>query len=343
MPSDQTTDERATRALEVLSKAREEFRSALVTTGEELRGILEAAAGSSQERTERAAAELGAFAAGHIDIERFAAFQEAGEPVGESVAAQLEAAARTIHSLIEQGDELHLLRLEKGAELREAVYGALGRTGRAFGAARTVELARSGKYDEAVHGAWLDSFPPTRWNAREREVAPPLVVELDGSDLRAGGLADLLDGAQKIVLLVRSAAPPAALAGLISPGLTVLQVDDPADLSPLAETRGPAIGAVVPSEACLFVHLPEEGGERGRLTVQHMPETAPKKALGGISAFQQAEGIRQLTALAAGWGLTPVEPGTPAGDGATSPGATGSPADRLAAWILRQADLSGLG
>jgi hypothetical protein len=34
------------------------------------------------------------------------------------------------------------------------------------------------------------------------------VVEVDGGDLQAGGLAEFLDGAQKIVLVVRGPAPP---------------------------------------------------------------------------------------------------------------------------------------
>ena len=36
MPSDETTDARAAGVMDVLSKAREEFRSALVATNEEL-------------------------------------------------------------------------------------------------------------------------------------------------------------------------------------------------------------------------------------------------------------------------------------------------------------------
>jgi hypothetical protein len=343
MPSDKTTDERVGRAMDALANVREEYRSALVATNEELRGILESATGVVGEaKAVRTAAELGEFAAGRIDVERFSAFEESGTPVEQSTAARLEAAARTLESLIEQGQDLHFVRLEEGAELRDAVSEALGRAGRAFGAARTVELARSGKYDQALHGGWLDSFPPTLWNARERGLAPPLVVELEGSDLRPAGLADFLDGAQKIVLVVRGAAPPAALAGLITPGLTVLQVDDPADLSPMGDAGGPAIGAVVPADACRFVHLAGVAGDRGRLKVQHVPESEPKRPLGGISVFQQVQGMRQLAALSAGWGLATPEPGAPAGDGAGAPVPAGSAADRLAAWILRQADLSGL-
>ncbi len=343
MPSDKTTTERAERVMDVLAKAREVYHSALVATSEELRGMLDAGSATAEARAERTAAELGSFAVGLIDIERFASFQESGQPVAEKEAPRLEAAARTLQSLLDHEDDLYFVRVEKGADLRDAVASALARAGRAFGAARTVELAQAGKYDETIHSAWLDNFSPAVWNRRERDLAPPLVVDVDGSDLRPGGLADYLDGAQKIILLVRGAAPPAALAGLITPGLLVLQVDEPEDLAIVADASGPAIGALVPSEACRFVHLPSTDGGRGRLTVEHMPTEEPRRALGGISAFQQAEGMRQLAVLSAGWGLATPEPVAPSGDGASAPAPAGTAADKLAAWILRQADVSGTG
>lgn len=343
MPSDKTTDERASRALEIIGKAYENFHSALVATSEELRGLLEAGSATAEARAERTAAELGAFAVGHIDIERFASFQATGEPVAVSVAPRLEAASRTLRSLLEQGADLYRVRVEPGADLRDAVSSGLGRAGRAFGAARTVEVARSGKYDEATHGGWLDSFPPALWNRRERELAPPIVVEVDGADLRPGGLIEFLDGAQKIVLVVRGAAPPAALARLVTPGLLVMQAEDAEDLAVLAETDGPAIAALVTGDASRFVHLPAADGTRGRLSVQHMPAGEPKRPLGNISAFQQTEALRHLAALAAGWSPGTTQVVAPSGDGATAPLAVASAADTLAAWILRQADMPASG
>ena len=114
------------------------------------------------------------------------------EFVAESVSVDstggggLEAAARTLRSLLERGTDLYHVRAEPGADLRDAVAHGLGRIGRAFGAARTVELARSGRYDEAVHGGWLDEFPPSLWSGRERALAPALVVEVDGAGTRHG-------------------------------------------------------------------------------------------------------------------------------------------------------------
>ena len=343
MPSDKTTDERASRALEALEKAREDFQSVLVATSEELRGLLDAGSATAEARAERTAAELGAFAVGHIDIERFAAFEETGEPIAVTEAPRLEAASRTLLSLLERGLDLYYVDVDPGSDLRDAVAKGLGRAGRAFGAARTAELSRSGKYDEATHGGWMDSFPPALWSRREKQLAPPLVVEVDGADFMPGGLADFMDGGQKFVFVVRGVAPPAALARLITPGLVVVQTDDPADLSVVAEAEGPAIVALVPGDACRFVHLPAEEGGRGRLVVHHMPTEEPTRPLGGISAFQQTEGMRQLAALAAGWGLSAPATTSPSGDGATAPAPAASAADTLAAWILRQADISGTG
>jgi hypothetical protein len=342
MPSDKTSDERVSRAQEVLAKAREDYHSALVATSEELRALIDAGSASAEAKAERTAAELGSFAVGHIDVERFSAFEQTGEAVAVTEAPRLEAASRTLLALLERGTDLYHVRVEPGSDLRDAVAKGLGRAGRGFGAARTVELARAGRYVEASHGGWLDSFPPALWSRRERDLAPPLVVEVDGADLKVGGLADFLDGEQKIVLVVHGNAPPAALARLITPGLLVMQVEDPADLEPLAEAEGPAIAALVSGDAARFVHLPAADGGRGRLTVQHMPVDEPRRALGAVSAFQQVEGMRHLAALAAGWGLSAAEAAAPAGDGATAP-APASAADTLAAWILRQADLSGTG
>lgn len=343
MPSKKKTDERAARSLEMLAKAGEDFHSTLVATSEELRGLLDAGSATAEVRAERTAAELGAFAVGHIDIERFSAFEETGEPVTVTEAPRIEAAARTLQSLLEQGSDLYFVSVEPGSDLRDAASRALARAGRAFGAARTVELARAGKYDEGAHGGWLDSFPPFLWSRRERELAPPLVMEVDGADLRPGGLADFLDGAQKIVLVVRGPAPPASLSRFITPGLLVLQTGDPADLAIVAEAEGPAIAALVPADACRFVHHPAAEGGTGRLTVHHMPSDEPRRALGSISAFQQTEGMRQLAALSSGWGLGAPEAEVPSGDGAAGPVPAASAADKLAAWVLRQADISGTG
>ncbi|MBK6307526.1 MAG: hypothetical protein IPF47_18080 [Gemmatimonadetes bacterium] len=119
-------------------------------------------------------------------------------------------------------------------------------------------------------------------------------------DLHIGGLADYLDGREKLVLVVRGASPPAPLVRLITPGTMVLQTSDDSGLDLVATTSGTAVAALVPAEAARFLHDPAQGREPWqRLTVWHMPP-APKNALGGLSAWQMQEDLRQLEALAAG-------------------------------------------
>jgi hypothetical protein len=342
MPSEHSIEARVDGALEAIEPARQSFHSALVATSGELKAMLDAGSSTAEERAERTAAELGAFAVGHIDVEKFASLQQTGEPLAVAAAPRLEAAARTLRGLLDAEDELYFVRVATGSDLRDAIADALGRAGRAFGAARTAELARAGSYDESLHGSWLDRFAPNRWNRRERDLAPPIVAEVDGGDLRPAGLADYLDGNQKIILVVRGPAPPAALARLITPGVTVIQSSDPADLDVMAGTEGPAIAALLTEQACRFVHLPDGQAGRGRLVVHHMPDEEPKRPIGTVSAFQQVDAMRHLASLASGWGLGASEAAAASGDGADGPAPT-TAADMLAAWILRQADLQGTG
>ena len=84
------------------------------------------------------------------------------------------------------------------------------------------------------------------------------------------------------------------------------------------------------------VHDPAAGAQLwDRLTVSHMPEEAPKKALDGLSGPQQAEELRQLQALAA----KPEPAAAPTTQPAAAPGVSDQ-VDRLANWILSQAKLA---
>jgi hypothetical protein len=328
MPSEETTRE----ALAAVAAARDDYRSALVGTADQLRGLLLAQSGNGDENLDRAASELGSFAAGHIDVERFASLFQADRSLDEASRAHLERAAETLESLAATGDDLFVIDLPAGEDLRETAIRALGESGRAFGAARTAELARTGRFKDEEHRRWIDRFPPDSWSDREREIAPPLIVRLRGEELRAGGLANLLDGSQKIVLIVDGKAPPAALVRCITPGVHVLQTSDPAALARIAKTEGPAIAALVPEDAARFEHRPGAGGTAGlRLAVEFLPEAEPKRSIGRISVFQQNEELRQLRVLA---GASPAIEGPVAGARAESAGATD--ADVLAAWILRQ-------
>jgi hypothetical protein len=330
MPSEEITR----KALAAVAAARDDYRSALVGTADQLRGLLLAQSGTSDQNLDRAASELGNFAAGHIDVERFASLFRADRSLDEASRAHLERAVETLESLAADDEDLFVLDLPAGEDLREGVIRALGESGRAFGAARTAELARTGRFKDEEHRRWIDRFAPGAWSDQERAIAPPLIVRLRGKDLRAGGLADLLDGSQKIVLIIEGKTPPAALVRCITPGVHVLQTADPAELARIANTPGPAIAALVPEEAARFEHRPEGSGSTGlRLSVEFLPDEEPRRAIGRISAFQQNEELRQLQVLA-GASTAKAGPGT---DSAADAAGT-TDADVLAAWILRQGD-----
>jgi hypothetical protein len=321
-------DELKRRALDALEDRREAYHSAVATAVDEVRALLDAQRTPAGGKGSRAAAELGAFAAGRIDAERFESLFSERENLDSDAVRRIEAALAVLTELVEAGDDLYLARVRPGADLRDTVRKALARSGRAFGAGRAVERARNG--GEAP--AYEDGFAPTSWNRAERTVAPPLIVEVDGADLRPAGLADFLEGDQAIVLLVRKPAPPAALARLIAPGTLVVQATDGDGLDALKEWEGAAVVAVLPEGAATFAYTPEDDGP-GRLSLDSVPDQ-PQKALGGLSAAGQEAEIRLLGLLD---GAVAGRVVAAAGDGAR--GASADPTDKLAAWLLRQATI----
>jgi len=296
MPS----DERIAQALAALSDAKESFSSSVAMSAEEVRGILEREQGANENPQVRLAHELGPFAAGKIDLDRLAPFVGANEKLDDDKRAEVLAAYQTLLAVKKAGDELFSAKVPLDGYLRGAVFGALAKAGSAFGAARSVEWALHDlAHPEGVEDC-LERFPPNQWNGAERAWAPPLVIEVEGQDLRPASLAELLEGGQKIILVVNGPAAPAPLVRLITPGVTVIQTDDPAELAVLGATKGPGIAALMPEGAAKFMHIPgEKKALNERLTVSHLPEKAPKRALGSISAFQQTEELGQLASLTA--------------------------------------------
>ncbi|HEX6910054.1 MAG TPA: hypothetical protein VF142_06655 [Longimicrobium sp.] len=368
MPS----DDRAARALQALSAPRERWTSAVAAAAEEVRAFLAAHRPLPHgQPAERARVELGAFAAGRIDAARFGALFGGGAPLDPASVARVERALGELTQLAAAGDLPFRVDVATGADLRLAVSHALGFAGRAFGAAQVVELIRSGRFREDVHGALLDGLPFRRWNRAERQIAPPLVVEVDGADLHAGSLADFVDGTMKIVLLVRGACPPAPLVRLVTPGVLVMQAAGAAELDRLAAFPGPAVAALVPQGAARFVHDPAGGPAlHQRLRIHFAPDADALAPVGGTTVFQQREELallRELAAAPAPIRMASAEPASaePASNGSaepasaespaagsasasgTGPPATGHPApgtagsdvDRLASWLLRQAEL----
>ena len=319
------------RVLEALEERREAYHSAVATAVDEVRALLEGQKAPAGEKGTRAAAELGLFASGRIDTAAFESLFSAEEKLDGDAVQRIETALETLTALMETGDALYQAKVRPGGDLRDTVRGALAHSGRAFGAGRSVERARSGA--ESV--AYEDGFEPTRWNRAERTVAPPLAVELDGADLRPAGLADYLEGAQAIVLLVRKPAPAAALARLIVPGTLVVQAtaEDGLEegLDALRAWDGPCVMAVLPAGAATFRYLPKEAGI-GELTLGTVPESDPKP-VGRISAARQTAELALLDLLD---GAVAGRVVAAAGGG---PAETADPTDKLAAWLLRQATI----
>ncbi len=334
MPS----DARMAAAQAALAPRRDAYASALARAVEEVRAWLHAHSGATVDAAATAGAGLGAFATDRIDAARFAAvFAEAAG--GLDTVEWMEAAAETLSELVEQGDSLFHASVSPDGDAAGTIRAALASTGRAFAAARAAARARRGL--PVGDGRLLvRGLPPADWNAAERTVAPPLVVELPGAALRVDGLADLLVGAQAVVLVADGPTSPAALVRLVTPGVLVLQTSDPAELSVLKEWDGPAVAALVPEGAARFLHHP---GRSPALVVTDAPAPDAARTAPGRPGFVQLEELRLLAAAAQGPGAATTV-GTAAGlDGAASPGAAEPPstADRLAAWLLRQADLEG--
>lgn len=334
MPS----DDRVAQALEYLSDAKESFSSSVAMSAEEVRGILEREQGANEKPQVRLAHELGPFAAGKIDLNRLVPFVGANEKLEEGKRAEVMSAYEALLTVKKAGDEIFTAKVPLDGYFRGTVFTALGKAGAAFGAARCVEWAiHDLTHPEGIEDC-LEKFPPNNWNAVERAFAPPLVLEVEGQDLRPASLAELLEGGQKIVLVVNGPAAPAPLVRLITPGITVIQTDDPAELSALNAVDGPGIAALMPEGAAKFMHIPGTGrGLNERLTVAFLPEKEPKRALGSISAFQQVEELRQLASLDASAAAAPaasteIESDRPEMDDA----------GQLASWLIHQANFAGV-
>lgn len=330
-------DERVETLLAQLKGAREAYHSALRLAVEQVRGYLAACREGSNGLAVRAASELGELGRGRIEPGKFATvFLAKSTPPASSVRA-VDGALRILEDLESRSDELFVFTVETGEDLRTVIEDAFAQAGRAFGAARIVNLVRTGRYEPERHDRLLERFPFRSWNRAERRLAPPLVIEIAGEDLYASSLGDYLDGTVKLFLLVREPAAPAPLARLITPGTLVMQTTSVTDLSAAVETVRPAVAAVLPEGSATFLHDPSAGKHVWeRLEISHRPERKPRRAVGGISASQQSEELELLDLLSER-APTPV---TVTGADQTSvetPHATPiDPVDRLAAWLLEQ-------
>jgi hypothetical protein len=328
MPS----DPRHAAVVPLLAASWGRYRSAVAATLEEVRGQLAASRTDADGRARQLAAELGRFAIGRIDVTRLLDVLDDREALDPAALPRLEAALETLREIARRHEDLFHVSVPPGGDLTAALRARLADVGRAFGAARVAGAARRGlaTAEPGDHRA-LAGFDFAHWNGAERRLAPPVVVSVEGGDLQPGGLAAFLDGSQHIVLIVEGRCAPAPLVRLITPGTLVIQAQEPAGLAPLAGWSGPAIAALVPASAADFIHDPLGGTEPWRrLRIRHAPK-APRGRVGRFSVEQQSEELQQLATLA----RQPAPADTTA-----VPAAPPDPADRLAAWLLKQADLS---
>lgn len=310
-------------ALEAIRPCIERFQAAVARTSEEVRALLAGSGESSDDLT----AALGFFARGRVDVNRFSAFTPQSARIAEAAEAPTRAAENVLDSLASGQDELFVLSLADGEDLAGKVAERLAQIGRAFSAARVVELAQRGEYRDEEHAALLERYPFAKWSRSERSLAPGLVVELPGAVFTPAAIVPFLDRAMKIVFVVDGDASAAALSRVISPGVFVQQETGDAGLEAFAAFEGVAVAALMPPAAVSFVHDPAAGETTyERFVSLTFPKEIRKRSIGGISAAQQAEDYALLETLS-------VVP-TPSGEAASDP------AGKLSAWLLSQADLA---
>lgn len=341
MPS----DARLTTALDALAAPRDAFRSAVATADEEIRSA-RLHLDEARDPAEALARELGIFARDRIDPARLAGLLKVAEAPDPLTHHLMDTAHGLFSELASNGGGGFQVDVATGGDLRDTVRDALAELGRAFGVAHAVEKARTHRYDPDRDHVLLRPYPFHRWTAGERRLAPPLVVRVQGADLRAGGLSEYLDGTLRMVLVVDGPTTPAPLARLVGHGVFVAQSADPAVLAALAAHRGPGVVAWVEegSGAVPFVHDPAAGARPWeRMHVEGGLEVLQARLAeleGPGRSRVHAADLRHLLELAT--------PPVGAGVGAEAPAATAATpagddaADRLAAWLLARTDLGGL-
>ena len=338
MPS----DERTLRVLETLADRAAPFRAALDAAREEIAAYLAAHRVRRSGPGESAAVTLGGFARGRIDADRFATVLDDERVLSPEGEDRLEECVAVLDELRARGDALFVCDVPRGANLGRVVDRALAEAGRAFGAARVFLATKAGTYRGEDHHPLLRVFPFAAWSRAERELAPPLVVEVDGADLHPEQVTDFLDGDVHFVFVVRGPASPAPLLRLISPGTLVVQAHEAARLGVLAGYIGPAVAALLPSASAELVHDPRASARlEHRLSIASIPTEGPHHPLGSRSVRQLGEELGQLRALdqvtktARESSLVLVAPGTPTRlDGAAT-------VDAVATWMLAQAGFTG--
>lgn len=348
----------ADRALDALKARIDAFHATVAAAEREVSEEISRRVAQESFGGEQALVELGPFAAGRIDADRFSQLLGVADTPLTAEAIDVLGRADAILEDFAVTAADHVVKVEPGGDLRDAVKQALATFGRAYGAARAVEMARAGTFDEAEHGHLLGPLSFRLWNRAERHIAPPLVVSLRGEDCLPAGLGEFLDGNLVLLLVAEGPTTPAPLARLITPGTFVMQTADPDDLDRLAATEHPAVALLFDEERegqARFVHDPDAGDSSwARLSVEQMPTEAdvgrgrrPPAWLEELEHLRALATEPPMAGQAVSAGASPE--GRPSADEDVAAGATAAdvtagaasadPVDRLAAWLLDRADL----
>ena len=342
MPSKSKQAPDALASLEaLLTPARREYRSAVVSAREELRAL------AAPKRGDVDPEVGGPFSSSYLDTIKLAKMTPRQDH-GEADTPRLESALGVMSDLLARGENLFRIEVPRGGDLYSLVHARLSEIGRAFAAARAASLAQAGMPSAEDEALSLAVFPFSRWSCAERALAPALSIHVRGEDLHADALAAFADGNLTLGFLVDGVCSPAPLVGLVRPGTYVSQTSaiEPGEKLP---TNTPCFLALLPDATkttASFLHTPVSGGASSegifaRLVIDRLPEATPTTNLGAKSARQQQEELRQLAALA----IEPIQrapevttvPVTVAAGSGSSPSAaasTGDPVERLAAWLL---------
>ncbi len=235
MPSEKLSppEDRLRIALEATARQRAAYRSAVIAAHEHAKAILAAGGGA-----ERAALELGRFGGARIDAARFAALTHRTPRSTTRDAFASNAAANVLRALAAGDDGAFVVDVPRGGDLRSAVAACASPNSDARSALRRRSSWSAPDASKASGTLTsIETLEFEQWGRSERRAAPPLVVRVDGADLHAGGLADFLDGAVHIVLVVDGPCAPAPLVRLVTPGTFVLQTADATGARRLREIR----------------------------------------------------------------------------------------------------------
>jgi hypothetical protein len=325
MPS----DDRLRLALDAVAAHATAYQASVTIAAERVRAMLAVRGG-----VERARIELGALGAARIDAARFAELSH-GVALDASNRQLIGQAAAVLSAIACVTEAAFVVSVPDEERPLTWITSALASFGRAFAAARVADLVRAGRTDAVDADDYAVAYSPDRWTNAERMAAPPIVAIVNGANVHAAELSELLDGTQHLVLVVEGSCPPAALVRLVTPNTFVLQTTDGRGLDRFRDYRGPAIAAFVDDQAACFAHDPTRGAALWqRLEIWQQPAPVARRRIGGVSARQQAEEVAQLIAMA----MQPAFSASKLGDLVP---AGANAVDRLTDWLLTASGLPG--